>query len=384
LAGLVIMIWLTELLDEVQYADFMVFWALLYWMYGAMGGLQYESVRTVTAAAESGARGPRVIPFMVLLATGFAVLLASTAPLWSGLVFSQHPLFSGLVIAVGVLLFGAEVSVVGTLSGRGFWQTGARVTMADTACRFLPFVVFALASHDPRLYKLSAAAGGLAVVAAFLSRRTCSSLTTRGDLEARSLVPATLQSMAANGAAGAFLVGFPTLMSLVLDDATMATSAGLLFAMSMTRAPLIMPILAFQSMIVSHLVKAGDKAVRAAFKLIGLVTAGGLVLAGVAALVGPPLLRLLRPAYHLTWQVVGGLTLGSTAIALIALAGTLDLALKRHTGYMLGWAAAIAGSVGVLCLPLNLDVKVILSLIVGPLVGAAVHMIAALAYRPTA
>jgi O-antigen/teichoic acid export membrane protein len=377
LTGLVVMVWLTEVLDAAEYADFMVFWSLLFWVAGTFGGMQYESVRSVTAARGEG-RGVRVVPLMAVLAVGLLALFWASSPLWSGRVLAWSPGLSAAVIAVGAAFIAVENAVVGTLGGLGRWRVGAVVVTVDTMTRFLPFLIIPLLAAPSFLYRCAAAAGGLGAVACLMSSRVRSSLKARADSGARRLATTTLRALGANLAACAFLVGYPTLMSLVLGEDVMRDTAGLLFAISLTRAPLIMPINAFQSMFVSSFVRAEGRRRRVALRLLGLVLAGGIVLSALLALVGPPLLRLLRPAYHLGWPVIAGLTLGATSIGLVAVTGSLALASQRHTRYMLGWLAAIAVSLVALAVPGDVTTKVVASLIVGPLVGAAVHLAAAL------
>ncbi|MCL2090426.1 MAG: hypothetical protein FWH11_04250 [Micrococcales bacterium] len=375
LTGLVVMLVATVVLEETQYTEFTVFWSLLFWIGGSMNGAQYESLRATAAAGRAGT-GVRILPVMMALSAGVALALLLVLP-WSGALFDTDPVVSGVLVAGSLLLFGGEQAVVGLLNGQGRWRAGAWVLLLDATLRFSPFLVLPLLDAAPLAYKVAAASGPLALVVVLSLRRGRALVQVRGDDGARALASAALHTFASTFATATFLVGYPVLMGVLLAPEVMKepATAGLLFVMSMTRAPLMVPLTAFQGMLIAHFVRRG--VVRsAALRVVGLVVLVGSVLSAVLGLVGPPLLRLhSKDAFHLHGGTVALLALGATAIGVIAVTGNITLAAKRHRWYTAGWAVAIAVAVAVLVAPGALQTRVVVSLVVGPLCGAVVHVV---------
>jgi len=374
LTGLVIMVMAVGVLTPAQYTQFAVFWSLLFWIGGSMGGVQYESLRATAAAGRTGT-GARIFPVMMASSAGIALVLALGLP-WSGHLFHVDPVVSGLLVAGNLLLFGGEQAVIGLLNGQGRWRAGAWVSSLDVTLRFVPFLVLVLLRAAPLAYRVAAAAGPLALLVVLTVPRVRALARVRGDDRAAVAVPATLYAVVSNFATATFLVGYPTLLGLVLAPAVLKQPAiaGLLFAMSMTRAPLMMPLTAFQGMLIAHFVRSGVRR-SAALRLVGVVAAAGTVLSLALGLVGPPLLRLLKPAYHLGGWTVTALALGATAIGVVAVTGNVALAAKRHRWYMAGWAVAIVVAVAILLVPGSVQTRVVVSLVAGPLCGAVVHVL---------
>jgi len=265
---------------------------------------------------------------------------------------------------------------VGLLNGQGRWRAGAGVLALDATLRFVPIMVLAVAGATALGFKAVAAAGPTAVLVVLCLRRVRALTAVRGDDGVAAMVSATAHTAASNFATATFLVGYPTVLGVVLGSQvmTLETTAGLLFALSVTRAPLMMPLTAFQGMLIAHFVRRG--VVRAAaLRLVGLVVVVGSALSLALGLAGPPLLRLLKPAYHLDGGTVALLALGATAIGVVAVTGNVVLAAKQHRWYTAGWTVAIATAVAILLIPGAVQTRVITSLIVGPLCGAVVHLV---------
>jgi NADH:ubiquinone oxidoreductase subunit 6 (subunit J) len=85
---------------------------------------------------------------------------------------------------------------------------------------------------------------------------------------------------------------------------------------------------------------------------------------------------LIRPSYALPGQVLAGLTFAAALLALLTLTGALTLALGKHGWYSFGWVLATLCSLAILFLPLPIEMRAILSLTVGPVVGVVVHLVA--------
>jgi hypothetical protein len=389
--GLIIMVLTAAILPPAANARFMVYWSALYWVYGALTGVQQETVRTVRAARlegvtdGAGATGSRVRVIPWGLATGavLAACLLATYPLWSPRLAGDDSPASALLIAAGCLLFSGLAANVGAFTGLGVWPLVGGLNAADGVAR-ATFIALALTvvGGAARLQAAEAAAitgAGVWLVFWLFSRRVRSVWHLRGDATPREYPRLMAQTVLANAASFSLVVGYPTVLALMLTPAQIDAAAGLLFAISMTRAPLMMPINAFQGMVVAKFVGGGTGRVKLLALLAGAVGAGGVALAALVAWIGPWLLGYLRPEYHLSAGVLAGLTLAAAMLGLVFLTGSVVLAMKRHGPYLLGWALAIGVSVAVLATGLSLETRVIVSLMSGPALGAAVHAAAILA-----
>jgi hypothetical protein len=121
-----------------------------------------------------------------------------------------------------------------------------------------------------------------------------------------------------------------------------ATGGVVILAVTLTRAPLLVPLTAMQGNLIAHFVDRRTERLRA----------------------------LLAPA---------------APIALLTLTGAAAVAAAQHRAYSLGWVGATVASVLLLLLPLPLETRTVVALLCGPLIGIAVHLGAlARAHRPTA
>jgi hypothetical protein len=62
-------------------------------------------------------------------------------------------------------------------------------------------------------------------------------------------------------------------------------------------------------------------------------------------------------------------------LALVTVTGACCLAVGGHRTYAVGWLVATVVAVLVLMLPVDLQVRTVLSLLVAPLCGASVHVV---------
>jgi O-antigen/teichoic acid export membrane protein len=170
------------------------------------------------------------------------------------------------------------------------------------------------------------------------------------------------------------VVGFPVLLRLTSTGEAYAAAAALIVAISFTRAPLLIPLNAYQGVAIAHFLNnrhLGFRALLPVARLIAIVAVVGAVL---GALVGPPLLTLYYgPGYELSPWVVGGLVIAAGMLALLTITGALCLALDKHSAYSAGWLASTALAVLVLVLPIDTEVRAVLALFVGPLAGLVIH-----------
>jgi len=146
---------------------------------------------------------------------------------------------------------------------------------------------------------------------------------------------------------------------------------------TLTRAPLLVPLTAMQGNLIAHFVDERAQRLRALIAPGALI--GGIGAVGVAAagLVGPWFLRVVfGPQYQASSTLLAWLTAAAVAIAMLTLTGAAAVAAALHRAYSLGWVGATLASGLLLLLPLPLETRTVVGLLCGPLVGIAVHLAA--------
>jgi O-antigen/teichoic acid export membrane protein len=173
------------------------------------------------------------------------------------------------------------------------------------------------------------------------------------------------------------VVGFPMLLSITTYPAQYKGAAPLLLAITLTRAPLMVPLNAYQGVAVSHFVQHRDAGLRTMVPAARAVLALGVGGAALAFAVGPWLMQLLLgKGYDVSGRTLAGLTLAATGLAFLTLTGALCQALTLHGVFVGGWVASLVVAILVLMTPLTIENRAVLALLVGPLVGITIHLVA--------
>ncbi|GIG36087.1 hypothetical protein [Cellulomonas pakistanensis] len=380
-AGYLVLLVAARVLTPAQNADFLAFWGLLFFFFGVLGGLQNETTRAVhVALATPGdipARGPRALRAGLLVGAALALALVVTAPLWGRAVLGPEPWLLVAVVAFSVLAFAGHAAVAGSLAGGGAWPAYARLVGTESVVRLA--LTGAAAAVGLGTAGLAAGAGlaaatwlGFSAAPAVRAARS-----RRVGVPGRAFAGATVQAMAGTAASAALVVGFPVLLRVTTPADVYALAAPLLMAVTLTRAPLLIPLNAYQGVAITHFLAHRDRGARPLLQVSAVVLAVGAVGAGAAALVGPWLMVVvLGPDYRVPGAVLAGLTASACALALLTLTGAAVLALGRHRAYAAGWLVATAVSAAVLLAPWSLEARAVASLAAGPLVGVVVHAVA--------
>lgn len=362
---------------------FLTFWSALFAGLGVLTGISVETTRAVSAVTHgTGAAkpvGPRV--GVVGTATGlvFATLLAAAAPWWGPAVFGEHAVLLALLVALGCAGCAVHASVTGALAGAGRWQVYARLVGGESTVRLVLVVAAGLAGASVVGRGAGAAIAAFTAVGFLLaSRQARTAVQVRADVPLRPYLGRLLAAGVASGASAVLVIGFPTLLAATTDAAAYALAAPLLLALTLTRAPLMIPLNAFQGVAVTHFVQHRDRGLRALLPIARVVVPVGVVGALAAWLVGPPLMELIagNPEYRVAGWVLALLTLAATGLAMLTLTGAVCQALTRHGAFVAGWLTAVAVAVALLLLPGDLETRAAVALLAGPVAGIVVHLVA--------
>ncbi len=272
------------------FSIFGVFWGAFGLVTGAANGLLQETTREVRStpyisdlAALPAPGEPRTHPMRVAMLVGIAaaVLIAGSSPLWSGRVFVEARLLSVALLSVGLAGFCMHATLLGMLAGTNQWTRYGALMVTDAVIRVL--VAAATVALGWRLvgFLWATVAGAVAwlilLVASPATRATARLLTPGGTA---TFLRGAAHSITAAGASAILVMGFPVLLKLT--SAELGAQGGvIILAVTLTRAPLLVPLTAMQGNLIAHFVDERSDRIRALLAPAGIVGAIGAV--GVAA-----------------------------------------------------------------------------------------------------
>lgn len=395
LAGYLV-IWVANKgLTTAGYEDFMVYWSLFFAMTGVLDGLMQETARAAStrhAQAEAGAlrtpsRTPRPFALTGYLALTIGALTLVTGPLWIGELVPNQTGWGLALIAAGLACYAFQATLCGLLSANHSWPSFAWLMAIDSGVRLALAAVAWAVGWQLLAYLFVTVIGAATwlLILAF-SPAARAALNDRADVTTRPFVSRTVKAMVASGANAVMITGFSVLLRYTSGaDVGPGALAATITAITLTRAPILVPLQRFQPALIVHFTKHRERVLRAAAlptAAVGVVAAIG----GIAAyFLAAPLMGLFFDAAVISSPAtLGWLTLVSGATAILMISGSAALAADRHNLYTAGWLIAIFLSTAVLMLDFSPDTRAIWALAVGPSVGAAVQLgVLALAAQST-
>ena len=396
-SGYLVMLVAGRALGPADYPMFATYWGAFFALAGIANGLMQEATRAVRsarevsgpardeggdAAAGAGPRPPRstvrLLPAGLTLGLVLAAAVAVSAPAWPAL---GLPTFSGLGVAImafGILGFTLQAATAGALSGTERWGLYAVLLTVDAALRLAVAGVAWWLGNAGLGFAVATVAGAVTwALLIALSPATRDALASAVDAGRRRFWRNTGAAMLASAGTSALVTGFPLFVTATVraDDPAPLVGAVIL-AITLTRAPLLVPLTSFQSAIIVYFVQHRSRGPRSLAAPLGVVTAVGIVGAGAAWLVGPWLIRVLFGGdFELPGAVLAALTAASVGTAALMVTGNAALAFDRHLLYNSGWWVAVVAAAALLvAVPGPLDVRAAIALLAGPGIGVAVHV----------
>lgn len=367
-------------LEPAGFSLFGVFWGAFGLASGAANGLLQESTREVRALRGQHlppADTTRPMRIAAAVGIGSALAIAITAPLWSAVVFTEERWLSVALLSVGLAGFCLHATLLGMLAGVDRWTQYGSLMVTDAAIRVAVAAAAFVLGWGLAGFLWATVAGSVAwliLLALSPAARDAARLAAAGS--ARTFLTGAFHSVAAAGASAILIMGFPVLLKATTPELG-AAGGVVILAVTLTRAPLLVPLTAMQGNLIAHFVDQRHRRLRALAAPAATVTVIGGVGVVAAWLAGP---WLLRTAFGPDYQAAGGLlawfTAGAVAIALLTLTGAATVAAALHRAYALGWVGATLAAVALLLLPLELETRTVIALLCGPVVGIAVHLYA--------
>ena len=290
------------------FSVFGVFWGAFGLVTGSANGLLQETTREVRSTGYAGDLAavpipdrPRTHPLRLAMLIGVAaaVVIAGTSPLWSGRVFVEARWLSVALLSVGLAGFCVHATLLGMLAGTNQWTRYGALMVTDAVIRVAVATATVLLGWRLVGFLWATVAGAVAwlllLLASPTARVTARLLTPGGTV---TFLRGAAHSITAAGASAILVMGFPVLLKLTSNELG-AEGGVVILAVTLTRAPLLVPLTAMQGNLIAHFVDERNDRIRALLApaaIIGGIGAVGVLAAGV---VGPWLLRVaFGPQYQ--------------------------------------------------------------------------------------
>ncbi len=367
-------------LEPAGFSVFGVFWGAFGLAAGAANGLLQEATREVrsTAGHPAGA-GPHTRPMRVAaaVAVGAAAVIVGTSPLWAPHVFAEERPLSVALLSAGLAGFCLHATLLGMLAGAGRWSLYGALMVTDALTRLMLAIAAFAFGWGLSGFLWATVGGSLAWLLLLLASPTArSAAQLRTTVSVSAFLRGSAHSIAAAGASAILVMGFPVLLKATSGQLG-AAGGVIILAVTLTRAPLLVPLTAMQGNLIAYFVDHRSARVRALLVPAGIVIAVGAVGVATAFLLGPWILRMgFGTEYVTSGRLLAWLTAAAVSIALLTLTGAAAVAAALHRAYSIGWVGATLAATLLLTLPLGLETRTVLALLCGPLVGIAVHLFA--------
>ena len=214
-----------------------------------------------------------------------AAVIAASSPLWSGHVFVESQWLSVALLSVGLAGFCLHATLLGMLAGVDRWTQYGALMVTDAGIRVAVAAATFVVGWGLVGYLWATVAGAVAwliLLIASPSTRAAAALMTPGGTA--TFLRGASHSIAAAGASAILVMGFPVLLKATSGDLG-ATGGVVILAVTLTRAPLLVPLTAMQGNLIAHFVDQRTERLRALVApAVAVVALGAVGVAGRRAL----------------------------------------------------------------------------------------------------
>ncbi len=382
--------WLVQKTLPAQETNvFLVYWSFGSLIFASIVGIQHETARavgfTLARSEQPTSLTRRAHPLkMGSIIGGLVALgLVATSPLWGRAVFGEQYFLNVLSIAVATALYAAHVSVVGIFAGYKHWDVFSFLITAEGLIRLGISLTVAFLFLSITGYKFAFIAPVILwLILIGLSPKNRAMVTQACVVESPKVLAQQMTwSIFSTVAFAIMSTGFPVLLQISYGHKgsveQQALMAAVILGINITRAPVMIPLQAFQGVAISAFLEQRHRPVSALAKPVGIILGVGFGGGVLAYLIGPFLFDLIYKNLQgiLSAPVLALMTVDSALMALVVLSGTATLAMNLHRLYLSGWIVTVAVAVALLyLLPFSVDWGASTALFIAPLLGFFTHL----------
>ncbi len=365
-----------------EYLTFTVTWSAIYLIVGGMAGVQQEITRSAFPAVVPGSgRGAGIVARFAGAASVVAVVVVfGSAFLWGPAALGAD----FVAVLPPILVATAAYTLVAVLSGVYYgarrWVSAAGMTVTDALLRVVLIVVVMLLGLSGPAYAWATAlpfVGSVMLLWIMSGRRAMRDVDF--DVDVSQLLRNSVSTVGAALATGVMISGLPLLLGVASRGLPQMQLTALILILTLTRAPLVIPLLALQSYLVVTFRDHPSLALRRTLVWGAGLAGVTIVLAVAGSFVGPWVIELVYGPDYALPAVLFGLIIASAGMtALLCLTGPAVLAAGRHRAYVAGWAlSSIALVIGLFVVPAEIWATVAV-ICAAPVLGVGAHLAAIL------
>lgn len=362
--------------SRADYITFGIAWSAMFLIVAGVAGVQQEITRAASPRGEAPSATRALTWFSVGAASVFVTLVFVSSFLWAPSAFGARAGEFVPSILVGTAAYTFVAVLSGVFYGARRWRSAAGMTVADSLLRLIAVFAVMLLGLSGAAYAWAislpfAAAFGLLW---FLDGRRAAN-EVRIDGSALQLGRNGVSTVGAALATGVMISGLPLVLGVTSTGLGERDLATLILVITLTRAPLVIPLMALQSYLVVTFRDRPESAARRTLVWGGLLVGITVLLSAVSAVVGPWVLDLLYQGRYSLEPTMYSLIIASAGLtALLCLTGPAALARGRHRLYVAGWGvSSLVLLLGLWLVPSEVSATVG-AIAVAPVIGVAVHL----------
>jgi hypothetical protein len=184
-------------------------------------------------------------------------------------------------------------------------------------------------------------------------------------------------------AMGVLVTGLPLLLRVAMPAADTTFLASLVLVITVTRAPLIIPLMALQSYLIVEFRRGSTQIWGVLSRFLMLLAAATTMLAAAAWLWGPAVVAVISEGrLSVDSPTAAVVMLSAGLVAAMCITGPALLSESEHTWFVAGWVVAAASTIAFLVIPLDYESRTRLALLLAPALGVVVHLLRVRPRRP--
>lgn len=273
-------------LDEAGYKEFLVYWAILFSLFGVLSGVMNESTRAAGAVVEGRPPGARLLGPAAVLGLVTSALVVVASPVVARRVPTGGIATLALLVAAGIT-YALYICVVGAAAGLGAWRGYAGLLTAEALARTLLLATAAAAGLGMVPLQAACLAALVVVLPALAWRQIRAAAVARSDAPFSPALGKMAMAVASTSCTALLVSAYPAFLDGTDRGSAPALTAALILAVSLCRAPIMMPLTLFQGVAIRSFLAHRAAPLRAirrpALALLGIGALGAVA----AWIVGP-------------------------------------------------------------------------------------------------